>query len=128
MPNLNKHINSQLMWLFITTLMVIFSVSKQTIRELISSDYTANCLVKSVETITFTELSDGHHSGTQNQHNETNEDTIVDFEEEIDDSNPTVVYPSKEHHHAVVASSISPYQEQNNLLFHPEASTPPPKA
>lgn len=108
--------------------MLVLGIGKQTIRGAITGDYNTNCLVKNVETITFTELPDGHHSGTQNQHNETNEDTIVDFEEEIDDTNPTVVYLSKEHHHAVVACSITPYQEQNNLLFHPEASTPPPKA
>ncbi len=107
--------------------MVVLGIGRQMTNGLIKAE-ADDCFVTCVAKELFAELPCDNEPADQNSSNESTENKFVDFEEEMDDCHPTFGSGLKESQQGIIADCLIDYEEQHPLLFHPEATTPPPKA
>ncbi len=122
-----KHIKQQSTWTYLVLLMVVFGIGIQfTTRLDIKNNSTGYLL--SIKKSVATDCNNNQQPATPDNNPNSCENTVIDFEEEADDTHYTVDLSSKGNQSGIAANYLTNYEEQHTLLFHPEAIIPPPKA
>lgn len=126
MSNPTKHIKQQSTWTYLVLLMVMLGIGMQFINRLDIKKNSTDYLLSTKKSVP-TDCDNSGQPATPENSNSC-EKTVIDFEEEVDDTHYTVDLSSKANQSGIAANYLTNYQEQHTLLFHPEAIIPPPKA